>query len=108
MLRNSGRVLLQSLNSGRLAIQALSGGTNLSYVLGLVRDTLLCACHCFLDNDDCGRKSFEKARAEGLVDIADVGFASVLGMNDSEIEDLYDVSFYQGLIWNSYKVSLSK
>ncbi len=105
-LRNSGETLLASLNSGRLAIEALGGGTNLAYSLGLVRDALLCTCHCFLDHDDCGRKSFEKARTEGLVDVADVGFASVLGMNDSEIEDLYDVSFYKTLVWNSYKVSL--
>ena len=47
-----------------------------------------------------------KARAEGLADIADVTFASVLGLNDSELEDMYELSFYKGLIWNQYKVSL--
>lgn len=106
LLRDFDPTLLESLNSGRLAIETLSGGTNLSYVLGLIKDALLCGCYCFLDNDDCGRKSFEKARTEGLVDVADVTFASVLGLSDSELEDLYEASFYKGLILNQYKVSL--
>ena len=106
LLRLAGSPLLEALTSGRLAIETLSGGTNLSYVLGLIKDALLCACHTFLDNDDCGRQSFQKARAEGLADIADVTFASVLGLNDSELEDMYELSFYKGLIWNQYKVSL--
>ncbi len=106
LLRHFNSTLLEALNNGRLAIETLSGGTNLSYVLGLIKDALLCACYCFLDNDDCGRKGFEKARTEGLVDIADVSFATVLGLSDSELEDLYDPSFYRGLIWNHCKVSL--
>jgi putative ATP-dependent endonuclease of OLD family len=106
LLRAHDSMLQESINNGRLAIETLSGGTNLSYVLGLVKDALLCACHCFLDDDDCGRKSFQKANAEGLVEVKDVNFASVLGMKESELEDLYDLPFYKGLIWNTYKVPL--
>lgn len=98
--------LAGAIDSGKLAFETLAGGTNLSYVIGLLRDALLCGFHCFLDNDDCGRKSYEKARLEGLVDVGDVNFAGVPGMNDSEMEDLYHLAFYKDLIWNQYKVSL--
>jgi hypothetical protein len=98
--------LAGAIDSGKLAFETLAGGTNLSYVIGLLRDALLCGFHCFLDNDDCGRKSYEKARLEGLVDVGDVNFAGVPGMNDSEMEDLYDLAFYKDLIWNQYKVAL--
>lgn len=106
LLREHSPRLSDAIDSGKLALETLAGGSNLSYVLGLLRDALLCGFHCFLDNDPAGRNSYEKAKAEGLIDIADVNFACVLGMNDSEIEDLYDLDFYKDLISNQYKVSL--
>jgi putative ATP-dependent endonuclease of the OLD family len=98
--------LADAIDSGKLAFETLTGGTNLSYVIGLLRDALLCGFHCFLDGDDCGRTGYEKAKTEGLLDVADVNFASVLGMKESEIEDLYDIGFYKDLIWNQYKVAV--
>lgn len=106
LMRDYSPRLADAIDSGTLAFETLGGGTNLSYVLALVRDALLCGFHCFLDNDECGRQSFEKARVEGLLDVADVNLAMVPGMEDSEIEDLYDLAFYKDLIWNHYKVSL--
>lgn len=106
LMREHSPQLGNAIDSGKLAFETLAGGSNLSYVVGLLRDALLCSFHCFLDNDDCGRDSYAKARTEGLVEVADVNFASVPGMNDSEIEDIYDLTFYKDLIWNKYKVSL--
>ena len=106
LLRDSNAILVEALNNGRLAIETLNGGTNLSYVLGLVKDALLCTCHCFLDSDDCGRRSFAKARTDGFVDTPDGTFASVLGMKESELEDLYDPNFYKPLILNQYRVAV--
>jgi predicted ATPase len=106
LLRENSSRLADAIDSGKLAFETLAGGTNLSYVVGLLRDALLCGFHCFLDNDATGRESYAKATAEGLVDVADVNFASVQGMADSEIEDLYDPLFYKELIWNQYKVAL--
>jgi len=106
ILRAQSSDLASAIDSGKLAFETLGGGTNLSYVVSLLRDALLCGLHCFLDNDDCGRKSFEKAKTEGLVDVADVNFANVAGMTDSELEDLYDLGFYKDLIWHHYKVAL--
>ena len=98
--------LADAIDGGKLAFETLAGGSNLSYVIGLLRDALLCSFHCFLDHDDCGRDSYEKARISGLVEVADVNFAIVAGMEDSEIEDLYDLPFYKDLLWNQYKVAL--
>jgi putative ATP-dependent endonuclease of OLD family len=106
LMREYSPRLADAIDGGKLAFETLAGGTNLSYVIGLLRDALLCGFHCFLDNDDCGRDSYEKAKLEGLVDVADVNFANVLGMENSEIEDLYDLPLYRDLIWNQYKVSL--
>jgi putative ATP-dependent endonuclease of OLD family len=106
LLRDADHSIGDALNSGRMAFETLNGGTNLSYVVGLVKDALLCSCHCFLDDDDCGRKSFQKAKAEGLVEIGDVNFASVLGKTEAELEDLYKLTFYKNILWNVYKVSV--
>lgn len=106
LLRDYSSKLASALDSGKLAVETLAGGTNLSYFVGLVRDALLCRFHCFLDNDDAGRKSYEKAKAEGLVDVGDVNFAMVNGMNDSELEDLYDITLYKDMIVNRYGVTL--
>jgi putative ATP-dependent endonuclease of the OLD family len=106
LMREYSPVLAGAVESGKLAFETLAGGTNLSYVVGLLRDALLCSFHCFLDNDDCGRGSYQRAKLEGLVDVADVNFSTVLGMQDSEFEDLYDLAFYKDLIRNQFNVSL--
>lgn len=106
IIRENSAQLAAALDTGKLAFETLAGGSNLTYVLGLLRDALLCSFHCFLDNDEAGRNSYEKAKAEGLVDVADVNFAVVNGMVDSELEDLYELNFYKDLIWNQYKVTL--
>lgn len=106
LMRICSPQLRDAIDSGKLAFETLAGGSNLSYVIGLLRDALLCSLHCFLDNDECGRDSYEKAEADGLIDVADINFATVLGMNDSELEDLYDLNFYKDLIWNTYNVAL--
>jgi hypothetical protein len=98
--------LAEAIESGKLAFETLAGGTNLSYVIGLLRDALLCGFHCFLDDDDCGRDSYQKAKLEGLVGVEDVNFSTVPGMENSEIEDLYDLPFYRDLIRNQFNVSL--
>lgn len=108
LMREHSPRLADAIDSGKLAFETLAGGTNLSYAIGLLRDALLCNFHCFLDNDDCGRTSFRKAEVEGLVDVGDVHFANVLGMKDSEMEDLYDLNFYKDMVRNRYNVSLGE
>jgi len=105
LLRHSSAALKAAFADNLVAIDTLAGGSNLAYKTGLLRDSL-CACHCFLDYDKAGRDAFEKAKAEGLLLDADVNFATCAGMNDSEIEDLYDVAVYKTMILNNYRVTL--
>jgi putative ATP-dependent endonuclease of OLD family len=97
--------LRKALENGKIAIDTLNGGSNLSYKAGLVQQAL-CSCHCFLDNDEEGRKAFEKARLDGILTEADVNFVICVGMPDSEFEDVLDVDVYSSLILNRYRVSL--
>ena len=107
LLRTCSPELADTIDSGKLAFETLGGGTNLPYVLGLLRDAMLCSYHSFLDNDSCGRESFAKAQAEGLAGTGDVNLAAVPGMKDSEIEDLYELSLYRDRILSEFAVDLS-
>lgn len=100
----SGR-LATAFKEGRLAIDTLNGATNLSYKTSQIKQAL-CRYYCFLDNDECAKRSFAKAEAEGLVVLADVSFAICPGRRESELEDLYDVDFYKNVILHEYGVSL--
>jgi putative ATP-dependent endonuclease of OLD family len=93
------------LRNHKVVVDSLNGGTNLAYKARLVRDSL-CACHCFVDNDDAGRKGFQTAKDLGLLGVGDINFASCPGMLESELEDLYAPAFYSEMILNAYKVSL--
>jgi putative ATP-dependent endonuclease of the OLD family len=105
---HSGK-LRNSFATGKLVVDSLNGGSNLSYKVGLVKDTMLCKCHAFMDGDSQGKSAFEKAALQGLLSPADVNFAQAIDMKaESEIEDLYDPEFYRNLIWNSYAVDIHK
>ena len=101
--------LKAAVENGKLAVDSFNGGSNLAYKLGLVRDAMLCRCHVFLDADSAGKQSFEKAELQGLLTNADVNFAQAIDMKkESEMEDLYDPTFYRDLIWNLYSVDILK
>jgi putative ATP-dependent endonuclease of the OLD family len=106
LMRDYSPKLATAIDSGKLAFETLAGGTNLSYVISLLLNALMCGFHCFLDDDECGRDSYEKAKLDGLLDVADASFSTVLGMTHSEIEDLYDLAFYKDLVRNQFNVSL--
>jgi hypothetical protein len=95
-----------ALQNGLIAIDTLNGGSNLSYKLGQLRDTL-CLCHSFLDNDKAGRSATQKAEEEGLAEPADVTHAICPGLDESEFEDMLDESIYADFIRNKYGASLA-
>ncbi|WP_328516485.1 ATP-binding protein [Ralstonia pseudosolanacearum] len=95
-----------SLQTGLIAIDTLGGGTNLSYKLSQLRETL-CVCHSFLDNDKAGAAAISKAEAEGLLLPADVTQAICPGLDESEFEDMLDEGLYAQFILNKYGASLS-
>ncbi len=94
-----------ALSHGALAIDSLLGGANLSYKLSQLKEAI-CNYHCFLDNDDCGQKAFEKAKQDNLLTVAEIHFTVCDGMAEAEIEDLYDIAKYSEMIKNGYGVNL--
>lgn len=95
-----------ALQTGLIAIDTLGGGTNLSYKLGQLRETL-CTCHSFLDYDKAGLSAATKAEAEGLAIPADITHVICPGLDESEFEDMLDESLYGDFIKNKYGASLA-
>jgi hypothetical protein len=104
LLRSYSSKLDNALTQGTLAIDSLNGGANLSYKAGLVREAL-CLAHAYMDHDKAGLDASKRAEQEGILTIADVNFTTVQAMQESEIEDLYDVAPYDNLLMNRYGVS---
>jgi putative ATP-dependent endonuclease of OLD family len=105
LLFHYSQALKEALYQNTLAIDTLAGGANLVYKIGLVRDSL-CLCHILLDDDKAGRDAFDKARLQGLILDADVNFCIAQGLNESELEDLYDADVYKEFLLNRYRVSI--
>lgn len=67
---------------------------------------MLCNVLFFLDDDKCGRKSFEEAKRKSLVDVKDGVFSIVPGRKESEIEDMIVPDVYTVEVMNRYGVNL--
>lgn len=94
------------LDNGTLAFDSLGGGANLSYKLSLLRDSI-CLYHVFLDWDKCGKDAYRKAKQSGLLEDAHFVYAKAAGRNESELEDLLNVSLYKEPLERKYGVSLT-
>lgn len=104
MARHS-KILQNALTQGSIGIESLQGGSNLSYKLSQIRESL-CVAHVFVDNDKCGLDAVSKAKDDGLIELADVHFTICQGAKESEIEDLYDENLYSAILKNKYGVSI--
>jgi putative ATP-dependent endonuclease of the OLD family len=104
ILRYFSPALNTAIAQRALGIESLLGGSNLSYKVSQVREAM-CIAHSFLDHDKTGLDAYKKAEIEGLMSLADVTFATCEGMQESEMEDLYEVKLYSGLLQNKYGVS---
>jgi len=105
LLPTTSKKIGTALQTGLIAIDTLGGGTNLSYKLSQLRETI-CTCHSFLDNDRAGRAAADKAEAEGLATPADITHVICPGLDESEFEDMLDESIYSEFIKNKYGASL--
>jgi len=97
--------IAEAFRQGTFAIDTLGGGSNLTYKLTLLRQSL-CDTHACLDNDRAGHDAFEKARTQGLITDAEVNFCVRDGLTESELEDFYDTVLYDGLFQNKWRVSV--
>jgi putative ATP-dependent endonuclease of the OLD family len=106
IIQEHSEYLNEAIENGSLAFDSLNGGTNLSYKLSLLRDAI-CLYHVFIDDDRCGRESYNKAKACGLLEDGQINLAKARGRNESEIEDLFAVGIYKTPIENKYHISFS-
>jgi putative ATP-dependent endonuclease of OLD family len=94
-------------DEGVLGIDSMNGCSNLPYKASMFVDQL-CTVHAFVDHDDTGRSSTERAKREGILSDADVTFASCLGMRNSEFEDLVDIELYRPAVQRKYGIDLRR
>ncbi len=106
LLGHHSNLLDTALHQGHLAVDSMAGASNICYKIGLIRDSL-CETHCFLDDDDAGRDAFAKAEREGLITMRDVNLAVCAGMQQAELEDMYDAQLYAGMVLNTFRVTLN-
>lgn len=107
LLSNYSEKLESALRSGRLSIDVLSGASNLAHRVRMHTDAL-CKVHVFLDDDDEGRRAFEKANKAGLIDEQHVNFATCAGKNESELEDLLNYQVFDDHLIGYCGYSLKK
>jgi hypothetical protein len=104
LLRAGSVALDTAFAQGALVVDSLLGGSNFSYKLTQLRETM-CLAYGFLDHDKAGTDAVDRAVREGLITLADVTLATCAGMKESEIEDLFDEALYSSMIQNKYGVS---
>lgn len=95
----------RALKQHQLVIEQIGGAGNLSYKLSLLSNAL-CVTHVLLDNDDSGRKAYDKAIREKTVSIADATFVTCKGRQDSEMEDTFDRVVYAARVLDQFGVDL--
>jgi putative ATP-dependent endonuclease of the OLD family len=104
LLQDASAALKTAFTHGSIAVDTLLGGSNLSYKLTQIHEAM-CLSYCFLDHDKAGLSAFDRAQKEGLLTLADVTFATAPGMQESEIEDLYDEQLYSNMLQVKHGVS---
>ncbi len=105
IIQDYSEYLKEAIKNGSLAFDSLIGGTNLSYKLCLLRDSI-CLYHVFIDDDQCGRESYKKAKDGGLLEDGQINLAKARGRSESEIEDLFSPEVYRAALENKYHISL--
>lgn len=107
LLKHYSKTLRAALSNGFLAVDPLHGSTNLTFKLSLIR-AALCSAFVFVDYDDAGKKAVEKALADRVLMKGDVKFAMCRGKDESELEDLYALTFCEPIVKGAFGVDLVK
>jgi predicted ATPase len=105
ILCDLSEVLKKNINNNMLVIEQIGGAGNLSYKLTTLKNSL-CVYHCFLDNDDAGRKAYEAAEKEGLLSIKSNTFVNCNGSPNTELEDCLELNSYSQIIFKEFGVDL--
>jgi len=67
----------------------------------------LCKIHVLVDNDEAGRHVIENMKRKGVINDTEYTILSMLGMSNSEIDDLFDPTVYSVLFASKYGVPAS-
>jgi len=106
ILSDLSETLKKNINNNMLVIEQIGGAGNLSYKLTTLKNSL-CVYHCFLDNDDAGRKAYENAEKEGLLSIKSNTFVTCNGSQNTEFEDCLELNSYSQIILDEFGVDLN-
>jgi hypothetical protein len=98
--------LRSAISRRLLVIDHLGGATNLHYKVTFYKQNVY-NIHAFMDNDDEGRKSIQNALDKNVLDPADYNLATCEGMQNSEIEDLINLSAYAPSVDREFGVNLN-
>lgn len=104
ILSSLSSVIKEALAKNTFVIESLAGASNLSYELSRL-NAYLCKYFVYLDHDDAGREAAQKAIDKGLLNEANVKFATCNGQTQSEIEDCYNPDFYREIIANQFSIT---
>jgi predicted ATP-dependent endonuclease of OLD family len=105
LIASMSNKISKAIKSNLLAIEPIGGAGNLPYKLSLLKNAL-CVYHVLLDNDEAGRKAFQKAKDDGLISVKNCTLTNCLGMANSEFEDCIDPNLYRDDILSKYSVDL--
>lgn len=107
ILSAENNMVKKAISNHMLIIEEIGGAGNLSYKLSLLKNAL-CLYHTFLDYDDAGRKAYDKAISDGVLDIKNNTFARCNGTNNSELEDCIDPAIYKDSVLKKFGVDLNQ
>lgn len=98
--------LRSALSNGTIIIDHLGGATNVGYKTSLYKNNL-CNVIAYIDDDEAGRKGVQDAVSKGILRSNEYVLSTCRGMQNSELEDLLDLSSYRQLINDEYGVDLN-
>lgn len=95
----------RALKQHHLVLEPIGGAGNLSYKLSTLANAL-CVAHVLLDNDEAGKKAYEKAVLDKTLRLADTTLVNCKGMPTSELEDTFEKGVYEGAVLDEFDVDL--
>lgn len=86
--------LKKAMTSGDLVFDNLGGASNLQYKIRLYKSSA-CMVQSLLDNDKSGIDAVKKASSDGTIKEADYNLLFAAGLQESELEDLFNPKIYR-------------
>lgn len=95
------------IKDGDFNIVSTNSASKLPYNLRWYQDQL-CSCYVLVDNDSSAKESILKLLNAKELDQKSYMHIVVAGKNESEIENLFKIEFYEDIIFDQFSVELSK